>query len=93
MASSASQMVLSPPHTWKRAPSANWPTFSMNITGLERRASVIRACSESVSAGCGATPAVAPTDAVTGPLRVKARTAMMLMAKIFAFMAELLLMV
>jgi hypothetical protein len=27
-------MVLSPPRTWKRAPSANWPTFWMNITGL-----------------------------------------------------------
>jgi hypothetical protein len=34
-ASSANQMVPFPPFTWQRASSPNWPTFSMNITGLE----------------------------------------------------------
>jgi len=30
-ASSANHIVPFPPRTWKRAPSANWPTFSMNM--------------------------------------------------------------
>ena len=38
MASSASHMVPTPPRTWKRARSSNWPTFSMNITGALRNA-------------------------------------------------------
>jgi len=42
-------------------------------------------------AGWGATARVAPTGAVAGPLRVRARTAMRLMIKkVFAFMVDLL---
>ena len=38
MAFSVSHMVPLPPRTWKRARSLNWPTFSMNMTGLLRNA-------------------------------------------------------
>ncbi len=41
-------MVLSAPCTWKRAPSANWPTFWMNITGLPCSAAEARAVADSL---------------------------------------------
>jgi hypothetical protein len=74
----------------------------MNMTGLECKASVIRACGESVAAGWGATARVAPTDAVAGPLiihpcrgklkEVRARTAkMVIKERGLAFIAHLLI--
>src|SRR5690606_26532873 len=79
IASSASQMVRSLPRTWKRASSANWPTFSMNIRALldEGTAGVLASIAPAIRPGPN--QAAVKNKAKSSPLKTENRRGMMLL--------------